>query len=273
MDLTQAVFSIKSDFFSPLHTFECGQCFRWEPSTDATSYIGIAGKHPAKIIQIDDIVYLFSNYTNSEFWFNYFDIDRNYEPIRKAFTQNDFTIKAAEFSRGMRILRQDPWEALCSFIISQCNNIPRIKSIIKKMCEMFGSKISFMDNEFYSFPNPHALANLSENDLAPLRSGYRAAYIINAARAVSLEQVDFHALASMNLCDAEREIMKLPGVGKKVANCFLLFGLGKTDAFPVDTWIKKAAKYFDGNLNPALFGEYAGIAQQYIFYYTRSLEN
>lgn len=272
IDTDNALFCQKAELFCPDKTFECGQCFRWEACSDG-SYIGIAGGHIARVICRGGTTRVISAPESADFWRLYFDLDRDYETIRKSFFCGDpFTAKAAEYGAGMRILRQEPWEALCSFIISQCNNIPRIKSIINKLCELFGEQKSFDGITLCAFPSAQAIADLSEADLAPLRAGYRIPYIISAARAAAQNQIDFDSLKKMSFEQAEREIMRLPGVGKKVANCFLLFGLAKTEAFPVDTWMKKAQKYYDFPLSASQFGEYAGIAQQYIFYYIRSLQ-
>lgn len=257
-----------SDVFSLVNTFECGQCFRWNACGEG--YVGITGDKIAKIYEKNGEVRINSNCGSDAFWREYFDCDRNYDEIKSFLPKDSFTTAAIEFGRGMRILRQEPWEALCSFLISQCNNIPRIKSIIECLCRMYGEKRSIDGAELYSFPTYEKVAGLSENDLVPLRAGYRVPYIINAAKAVAAGTVDFDSLRKMPLAQARKAIMRLDGVGPKVADCFLLFGLSKTDAFPVDTWMKKANKYYDGKLSAEQFGQYAGFAQQYIFYYIRS---
>jgi len=176
-------------------------------------------------------------------------------------------LKAASgFAGGIRILRQDPWEALCSFIISQNNNIPRIKGIVERLCASFGEEIK---EGFYSFPAAEKIATLTLEDLAPLRSGFRAKYILDGAKRVADGEIDLDALKELALDEARQELMKIYGVGEKVADCTLLFGLSHIDAFPKDVWIKKAmAKLFDGSL-PECAAPYAGIAQQYIFHYAR----
>lgn len=202
---------------------------------------------------------------------SFLDLDRNYGKIKKSFATDEFTKKAAKFGSGIRILRQDPWEALCSFIFSQCNNIPRIMSIIDNFCTLFGEEINFNGTKYYTFPRYEKIAKLTVEDLAPLKSGYRAKYVISVATALSNGDFDFARLETMNIKECRKEVTKLHGVGIKVADCFLLFGMGKMDAFPIDTWMKKAAEFYDGDMDPEKYGELAGIYQQYIFYYAREL--
>ena len=215
----------------------------------------------------NDIVII--NSTKQDFedlWCDYFDLKRDYSGIYSTISQNETLKKAAEFGNGIRILNQQPFEALCSFIISQNNNIPRIKGIIDRLCENFGKKCG----RRYSFPDAETLSKLTVEDLAPLRSGFRAKYIIDAAKKVASGEIDLEALKTTDLDTAREILMKIKGVGPKVADCTLLFGLSHIEAFPKDVWIKRAmAVLFDGNL-PECAKDYAGIAQQYIFYYARS---
>ncbi|MDR3277152.1 MAG: DNA-3-methyladenine glycosylase 2 family protein [Oscillospiraceae bacterium] len=179
--------------------------------------------------------------------------------------------RAARFGAGLRLLRQDKWEALASFILSQCNNIPRIKQLIEALCREFGDPIPFGGDTYYTFPPPERLAGRSEADLAPLRAGYRAKYILSAAEAVASGALDLEGLALKSPEEALAALKRLDGVGDKVASCAVLFGLHLLDAFPIDTWMKKAiAERYGGVLDPKIFSPYAGIAQQYIFYYERS---
>lgn len=256
--------------FSPKHTFECGQCFRWYPDARG-GYVGVAGGRVARVWRDKESLCITGDVDDYKgFWQNYLDLGRDYFDISRAFAKDDFTRKAVEYGMGMRILRQEPWEALCSFIISQCNNIPRIQKIISVLCEEFGEPIEFEGNAYKTFPSPEKIAALPDRGLDMLRAGYRAPYIINAAREVSGGKVDFGSIKEMDTFTAEQYIMALNGVGRKVADCFLLFGMGKLDAFPVDTWMKKAEPYYSQGLRNGDFGEFAGIAQQYIFYFARS---
>ncbi len=204
-------------------------------------------------------------------WYDYFDLSRDYAAARKAVSLDGYTRSAAEYGKGIRILRQDRWEALCSFIISQCNNIPRIKKIIESLCALYGDAIEFEGREYHAFPSAEKLAALEPEALAPIRCGYRAPYIIDAARAVSSGRLNLEKLSTLKCAEAVRELKKINGIGDKVANCVVLFGLNIPDAFPLDVWMKKALKaHYPPGFDPACFGENAGLAQQYIFYYARS---
>lgn len=255
--------------FNIQHTFDCGQCFRFLP--DGDGYLGIAYGKPVRLSNTENGVLIYTDEHEFEnIWKMFLDLDTDYDAIGTSLPDDEFTKAAVEFGKGLRILRQEPWEALCSFIISQCNNIPRIQSIIDRLCRLFGEKIEWKGNTLYTFPNAKRIAQVTTEDLAPLRCGYRAPYIINAAKAVASGELNFEQLNDMDTISARKKIMELEGVGPKVADCFLLFGMHKLDAFPVDTWMKKAAVYYGGKFEPSLFGKYAGIAQQYIFYYARS---
>ena len=166
-------------------------------------------------------------------------------------------------------MRQDPWEALCSFIISQNNNIPRIKKIIASLCALLGEEIS---EGVYDFPTPESIARVGASGLAPIKAGFRAAYIADAAEKVATGKLDLNSLYHVSLEDAVTALCTIKGVGPKVAGCVALFGLGHMDSFPIDVWIKRVIeKYYDKDFTPKVFGEYAGIAQQYLFYHERYL--
>lgn len=248
-------------------TLDCGQAFRWR-ETEEGFWEGVAfGKYLKLGLVGENIV--FFNTTKQEFdqiWSDYFDFSRNYAEIISAISENEVLKTASSFAGGIRILRQEPWEALCSFIISQNNNIPRIKGIVERLCDNFGERIN---EDFCSFPSAEKIAALTLEDLAVLRSGFRAKYILDAAKKVASREIDLEALKKCGIDEARAELMKIYGVGEKVADCTLLFGLGNADAFPKDVWIKRAMeKLFDGKL-PDCAIPYAGIAQQYIFHYAR----
>lgn len=257
--------------FNLEQTLDCGQAFRWNKDVEG-HWHGVAGRMSAEIYETDSGDIIFKNTTKGEFesfWKNYFDLDRDYGEIIKALSSDEKLKAAAQYSSGIRILNQEPWEALCSFIISQNNNIPRIKGIIERLCENFGEKCV----GGFSFPDAERLALLTPEDLAPLRSGFRAKYIIDAARKVSGGEIDLAALKNMDFDSAQNTLMKIKGVGPKVADCALLFGMGHIEAFPKDVWIKRAmAEIFNGEL-PECAVPFAGIAQQYIFYFIRSTSN
>ena len=191
----------------------------------------------------------------------------DYGGIIDRFSADETLRLAAGENRGLRILRQEPFETLISFIISQNNNIPRIKGIISRLFECFGEKCG----DGYAFPTAERIASLSEEDLAPLRAGFRNRYILDAARKTMDKTVDLEKIYDLSYDEGKAELKKIVGVGDKVADCILLFAYHKTEAFPVDGWIKRiVAEYYPDGL-PECMGEYKGIAQQYLFEYFRTL--
>lgn len=249
-------------------TFECGQCFRWN-ADDNGIYSGVAFGKPLRVHESGGKIVCDCEDKDIAFWRDYFDMEADYAASTARLTEPEYLRTCAEFGAGIRILRQEPWEALCSFIISQCNNIPRIKGIIETLCAQYGDELS---SGIYSFPDPEKLAPLSEADLAPLRSGYRAAYILDAARAVTEGRLDFSEIARLSAEEALEKIKQINGIGNKVANCFMLYGMHRMDRFPVDVWMKRALnEHFPADYDPSVLGADSGLAQQYIFYYTREV--
>lgn len=270
--------------FSVFRTFDCGQCFRFEPcepSCPSHKYEveGIAhGKYVRFADGFEGELYVYSSPEDFEsLWRSYLSLDIDYgavnEKILFALSGADalHMARAAEASRGIRILRQDSWEALCSFIISQNNNIPRIKKIIAALCEKYGEKLSFG----YAFPTPEALFEAGEEAIFSLKTGFRAKYIYDAAQKITKGELLLSDIkAAETYEDAEKLLLAIKGVGPKVAACTLLFGFERLCAFPIDVWIKKViANRFENGLDHTLFGEYAGIAQQYLFYFERYVGN
>ena len=254
---------------SPYKTFECGQCFRWNDDGSG-AYVGVASGRAARVYAADGAARIECADGDLDFWRVYLDMDTDYAAARESVMIGDYLTECAEYGAGIRILRQDKWEALCSFIISQCNNIPRIKGIVEKLCALFGEAFDTPWGVRYSFPPASRVALLEEPELAPLRAGYRAAYIIGAARAVASGVVDLEYAASLCGNEARKYLKGLNGVGDKVANCAVLFGLHRMDAFPVDVWIKRALKeHMPAGFDPASLGEYAGLAQRYMFFAER----
>lgn len=250
--------------FSLRDTLNCGQCFRWEEQSDG-SFRGIVGKRSITVLQKDDFV-SFPDADESEypFWADYFDLGTDYAALRERFSADPTLKCACEKAGGIRLLQQDPWEALCSFIISQNNNIPRIKGIIARLCEQFGEPIE----GGFAFPAPEVLTELTAEDLAPLKAGFRAKYILDAARKTASGSIDLNALYNMPMDEARAQLMTIHGVGPKVAECALLYGFHRLDAFPVDTWIKKVmTRYYPDGFPD--FAEPKGIAQQFLFHYIR----
>ena len=247
-------------------TLDCGQAFRWELGIDS-KWRGIAGDRYLCVWQDEEGIVLENTSTDDylSFWKNYFDFERDYAAIESEISVDPTLSRIAEYSAGIHILRQDSWEALCSFIISQNNNIPRIKGIIDRFCENFGEIIE----GGYAFPTADAISQLSVEDLAIIRSGFRAKYILDAAKKVQDGTLDLVSMKSMPIDDALEMMQKVRGVGPKVANCALLFGCSRIECFPVDVSIGRAMKVlFDGDL-PDVAQKYAGIVQQYIFHYAR----
>jgi N-glycosylase/DNA lyase len=267
------------------HIFDCGQCFRWERNPDG-SYSGIAFGKMARM-EYDHKNCLLTIHGASEedfqqIWRHYLDLDRDYGEIKKTLAGSDDVIaEAIEYGSGIRILNQEKWETLLSFIISQNNNIPRIKKCINSLAETLGSRAGeFEGREYYSLPSPEVLAEATLEDLAPCRLGYRAKYLIETAKQVCDEGIDgLERLGTDEVTSKEtfEALKKYCGVGPKVANCIALFAMGKFDSFPIDVWVKKVMNQLYGiaeNDMKAMaafaeekFGVYGGIAQQYLFYY------
>ena len=251
--------------FSLSDTLDCGQAFRWEQTAE-NAFSGIHRGKNLTVSQDGDTV-RFWGVTEEEFsdvWAVYFDLDTDYNAMKAVFSADPTLKKACRFCGGIRLLRQDPWEALCSFIISQNNNIPRIKGIVGRLCAEFGDPCG----EGFSFPGPERLAACSAEELAPLRAGFRAKYILDAAQKVSDGTVRLDKIPALPMEEARAELQKISGVGPKVAECALLYGFHRLEAFPVDTWIKKALAEFYPQGFPA-FAEPRGVAQQYLFHYIR----
>ena len=281
--------------FDADHIFDCGQCFRWRKQSDG-SWSGIAEDRIANVkftpteaksqtifgqVEIREFS---TNKGSKEFWENYLDLNRDYGEIKKKLTRGDSVMKqAVKSGQGIRILNQDLWETIVAFIISQNNNIPRIKGCIERLADVAGNKIEIgFDEDFdaafgtenlilNTIPGPEKLASLEIEDLKEVRLGYRAKYLIRAGREV-LER---------GLPTTYDEVLALTGIGPKVANCIGLFGLHETSSFPIDVWIKRVMHElygFDEEDKKAMaeyakehFGEYSGIAQQYLFYYIREM--
>jgi len=262
---------LTGDDFDLEKIFECGQCFRWNRDEDG-AYFGVAMGIAARVRREGDSVFITG--TAADFdrvWRDYFDLDRDYRVLRERVCIDDYMRLASTFGAGIRILRQDRWETLCSFIISQCNNIPRIKKIVETMCRCFGEEVTLLGETYYTFPPAEKIAALTPDDLAPLRCGYRAPYIIAAAKAVAEGDIDLDKLAEGDIVTARKALTALPGIGDKVANCVILFSLRMPEAFPIDVWMKKAiAEHYPDGFDPAVFGKNAGLAQQYMFYFQRS---
>jgi len=246
-------------------TLDCGQAFRWKkiPSDYDCTYTGRFVNDPLTVSQTGRGSFIFHDTTEKDFldrWVDYFDLNTDYTELKRCFSEDETLSKACAYAGGIRLLRQDSWECLISFIISQNNNIPRIKGIIDRLC----------DNNGGDFPDADTLAGETPDTLAFLRSGFRAKYLCDAASRVSRGETDLSAIAVSPIADARAELKKILGVGPKVAECVLLFGMHRTEAFPIDVWIKRVlAEYYPDGF-PEFAAENAGIAQQYLFHYIRT---
>ncbi len=267
--------------FNLTHILECGQCFRWKKEEDG-SYTGVIK---------DGVVHISSDSKNNLIFEtelvtdakqrmeDYFDLKRDYANIKKMIsTEDDNMLAAIEYGYGIRILQQDPWEMLISYIISAANNIPRISKTIENIAREYGKKVPFHEKEYYLFPTPEELSLASMEDLRRLNLGFRDKYVYGAVQSVLNGSVNLEEIKKLSYQEAKKELMKINGVGAKVADCILLFSMNKVEAFPIDTWIKKVMinlYHTKENLKDiencakTRFGNYAGIAQQYLFYYMR----
>lgn len=268
------------DSFELSHIFDCGQCFRWSENPDK-SFTGIVfGK--ALTISSENGIITFKNTSTEDFeniWRRYFDLDTDYSKIKEKLSSDSVLKNAIGYGGGIRILKQDLWECVVSFIISASNNIPRIKKIIDALCRNFGEKIEYMGNEYFTFPTPEKISSLNLEDLGIIKAGFRDKYIMDAARKFSDGEISESKLSGLSTADAKSALMTIKGVGNKVADCVLLFGLSRCESFPVDVWIKRIMEYcyFDnkqtiGNISlfsREKFSDLGGYAQQYLFFYAR----
>lgn len=271
--------------FELAHIFECGQCFRWHKEVDDT-YIGITKFGVMNVKKLENKVLIDGEFISKDIEkvqediLDYLDLNCNYSEIKKLLEKDDENMmKAIEYGYGIRILNQDPWEMLISYIISAANNIPRISKTIENISKEYGKRISYNGNAYYMFPTPEELSTASVDDLRRLNLGFRDKYVHNATKMVANKEIDLDAIKNMDYKSAKSELVKIDGIGEKVANCILLFSMKKTEAFPVDTWIKKVmANLYNESKDikkiatfaENKFGKYGGIAQQYLFYYMRS---
>ncbi|MGN1092690.1 MAG: DNA-3-methyladenine glycosylase family protein [Monoglobaceae bacterium] len=259
--------------FNATNTFECGQCFRWN-CDDNGVYVGISAGKVCCVKERNIIC----NDEDNEYWSQYFSLSTDYDAICSRLNKIDDKISSCiEFGSGIRILKQDVWETIVSFIISANNNIPRIKKIIESMCKMFGDRIEFDGKVYYSFPSAERLAEIDISELAPLKAGYRDKYIMDAAQKVASGEVDIANLDKLPDDELKKNLMKIKGVGGKVADCIMLFAFERFSVFPVDVWIKRIITEVYGVEDKLIqqyvkekYGDIAGFAQQYLYYYYRS---
>ena len=257
--------------FDLARSCDCGQAFRWKNT--GNGWFGVAGGRGATVRQTGETLIITPGKDKDVgFWLNYFDLYRNYQAIEDEVRCDATLGKCLDYASGIHIFNQDPFETLISFIISANNNIKRITGIVDRLCILAGEKHEGT-TEYYSFPAPEAIAELTVEQLTAIGSGYRAPYIKSSARMIA-DGYELETLRNMPTAAARKELLRFPGVGPKVADCILLFSLGHADAFPLDVWMKRAMRlmYFQG-AEPgkkamedqiAALGPNSGILQQYM---------
>ena len=286
--MKEQIYKIKGqDSFIMKHIFECGQCFRWNEEEDQ-SYTGVFKNNVVNVKQENDEI-IFDGIFDGEasaIITEYFDLNRNYEEIKKKLSQIDSNMKiSTEYGKGIRILNQDLWETIISFIISANNNIPRIKGIIERMSAKYGKKIIFKGKSYYAFPTPESLKNVTVSEFRELGLGFRDVRIYETTHLILDKKVDLSELQKMmNTEEVREKLLSLSGVGPKVADCILLFSdLKRFDVFPIDVWVRrvmndlyikkddetKVNKKEIEKIAKEKFGNLEGIAQQYLFYWRR----
>ncbi|HKZ94997.1 MAG TPA: DNA glycosylase [Candidatus Bathyarchaeia archaeon] len=291
LDLTKTPFSLS-------HTLSCGQTFRWQQEGDR--WVGVVRQEVLKVRQSDNDALEFAasaDDIDSGFVRRYFRLDDNLPEIYLRISKDGFVRQAVKGFRGLRLLRQEPWECLISYICATFKNIPAIKQMVYSLSKRFGTPIQFEGVEFYGFPECRALAEASLPDLRRCGLGYRASYVRETARAIDRGKFDLESLRDLPYEFAKKKLMCLPGVGSKVADCVLLFSLDKLEAFPIDVWMKRIvleyySQYFESAFVEKMrtreglsrgeyqavyafgreyFGEFVGYAQEYLYHYKRCL--
>jgi len=252
------------------NTLDCGQSFRWKMLAE-NRYYGIAHSRELSLSLEDEnlILHDVTPYEFEKIWRGYFDLSRDYGELFTRFRGDNTLAHALDFAPGIRVLRQEPFEALCSFIISQNNNITRIKGIIARLCAAFGEHLG---GEAYAFPTPQALAAATEQQLRDIGLGYRTAYITAAAQEVLSGKLDLNPLYIMPPKQAGERLCAVHGIGKKVAACVLLYGFARVDFIPEDVWVKRIMAQLYPAGFPQELAPWGGIAQQTLFHYARNCE-
>lgn len=253
-------FNIPKDKINIDKTFNCGQCFRFEPFNDG--YIGTSANNKLFIKQTNDKIIL--NCDDLEFWTNYLDLNNNYDEYIKNIKLDLFAEKSYNIGKGIKILNQDLFEMIITFIISQRNSMTRIKNTMNKICK-YGNCENFMGKDIYYFPT---YEQISKINLSDLKLGYREEYVKNAIDKILTNTFDLSLLKNMNTNECLKYLKTLNGIGDKVASCIALFGLHKLDVFPIDIWMKRIIdEEYNGKIDISNYQPYAGLIQQYMFYY------
>lgn len=269
--------------FEPVHIFECGQCFRWNKEEDG-SYTGVIKNSVINVKKIGNNVEFTGvcDENIKKICEEYFNLQTNYEAIKEKLSSIDIYLKnSIEYGNGIRILKQDLWETLLSFIISANNNIPRIKTIIERIAKKYGNKIEFKNKTYYTFPTAEMLQNVRVEDFRGLGLGFRDVRIYETVQKTLKGEINLEELEQEENTEVLRKkLLEIPGVGPKVADCVMLFALNRFDVFPVDVWVKRVISelYFDKKeqtpnviheFAEKQYGDLAGLAQQYLFYWRR----
>ncbi|WP_172856463.1 DNA-3-methyladenine glycosylase 2 family protein [Thermoanaerobacterium sp. RBIITD] len=266
--------------FNLKETLECGQCFRWNEEDDG-SYTGVAFDRVINVKLNGDILTI-DNTTLSDFndiWYDYFDLGRDYGRIKDVLSQDEVLKEAIKYGEGIRILRQDTWETLISFIISQNNRIPQIKKVIENLSKSLGHPIKYKNKTYYTFPKIQDIIMADMETLNKSKCGFRAKYIIDAASKIFNDEINLFEIQLYDTDDVRNLLMNIKGVGPKVADCVILYSMGRYEAFPADIWIKRVVEflYLKRKINnydvqhfaKEKFGDLSGFAQQYLFNYAK----
>ena len=268
-----------ADNFEPAQVFESGQCFRWMNGTDG--YVGVIGGRVVKVKKLQGNI-LIENVPKGmmDDVLLYFDIGRDYDCIKQKLRSDAYLAKAMEYGSGIRILNQEPFECMISYIISANNRIPQIQRVVNNLSKMYGRQVNFRGKTYYTFPEPDVLADTKVCDVKESRCGFRATYICDAAKRVAWGDLDLNALKKGDYKKAKSKLMEVKGIGPKVADCILLYSLQNYNAFPVDVWVnrvmtdiyihRKVSLNKVGEFARDKFGHLAGFAQLYLFYYYRN---
>lgn len=286
----QSLIIDKADAFNLKDIFDCGQCFRWNQEQDG-SYTGVVKNGVLNVNCDNDKIYFYGilDCDINDFVYKYFDFESNYDDIKKSFAKIDEYMKeSVKYGEGIRILNQDLWETIISYIISANNNIPRIKGIIERLSQKYGTKVMFKNKEYYLFPTLEQLKNVTVSEYRALGLGFRDIRLYETTQMILKKEIDLDKLYKMDTSIAKENLEKLSGVGPKVADCILLFSdLKRFDSFPVDVWVrrvmndlyiknedeKKVTNKLVHEIAYSKFGNLAGLAQQYLYHWRRTAQN
>ena len=277
---------IKVECFNLKYTLECGQCFRWkEVEGKNNTYIGVIKDRVLKVKQDEDYVYIKSNNNDNlkEIVSNYFDLNVDYKSIEKKISSIDTHVKeAVKNSSGIRLLNQDFFETLISYIISANNNIPRISKSVNEISKKYGKKVVFEDNEYYLFPTEKELENVTIDEYRKCGVGFRDSYIFNAVHGILNNKLNIEEINTLDTITLRNKLLEFRGVGPKVADCILLFACNRNEVFPIDVWVERVMQvlYFKDTNDKMKkkeileyaknnFKQYSGIVQQHLFYNMR----